>query len=189
MDLLRNKFKEAIGMLKEPATHHYAGDKEVVYLTFDPEEIPQVKKLAPEFIKLAAHQGYKIEVLSIGEVLDNFFTNNPNRDSWFVFDKARKKFQLTNLFKDLGDIVKNNDVIGKAILDKQAQIKNDGKTLLMITDLELLHPFSRFGPIEQKIYNDIQVPIIILYPGKKSGSALNFLGFYPEDGNYRSKHI
>jgi hypothetical protein len=189
MDLLINKFKEALDMLREPTTHHHAGDKDLIYLTFEPEEIPKVKQIVPALKKLATHQGYKIEVLSLAEVLDNFFSANPNRESWFTFDNAQEKWELEDLFKDLGDIVKNNDVIGKALLEKQAQINGAPKTVLLITDLEILHPFSRFGPIEQKIYNEIQMPMMILYPGKKSGSALNFLGFYPEDGNYRSKHI
>ena len=108
---------------------------------------------------------------------------------WFEFDQATEKWELEELFQDLGETVKNNQVIEKAILDKQAQIAKLPKVLLIITDLETLHPFSRFGPIEQSIYNQLQIPIIILYPGKKTGSALQFLGFYPEDGNYRSKHI
>ncbi|MEO1652852.1 MAG: BREX protein BrxB domain-containing protein, partial [Bacteroidota bacterium] len=93
------------------------------------------------------------------------------------------------LFQDLGTNIKNNQVIESAILKKQTILAKIPKSILIVTDLEMLHPFSRFGPIEQSIYNQIEIPIIILYPGKKTGSALKFLGFYPEDGNYRSKHI
>ena len=66
----------------------------------------------------------------------------------------------------------------------------DSKGLLMVTDLEALHPFLRIGMIEARLLERFSVPTVFLYPGKRSGqTALKFLGFYPEDGNYRSIHI
>jgi hypothetical protein len=189
MDSLTNKFKEALALLDTPSGDHHVGDKQLFYVTFDPSDIQQVKKLLPDWINLSVGAGYQAEVLSIGEVLNTFFKENPNRESWTEFDQATEKWELEDLFQDLGDIVKNNHVIEKAILDKQEALSEQPNALLIITDLETLHPFSRFGPIEQSIYNKLEIPIIILYPGKKTGSALKFLGFYPEDGNYRSKHI
>jgi hypothetical protein len=86
-------------------------------------------------------------------------------------------------------MIVENKVIEKAILGAQEKIKALKKPLLIITDLEAIHPFTRFGPIEQKIYSEVEIPIIILYPGSLSGSSLEFFGFYPPDGNYRSKHF
>jgi hypothetical protein len=86
-------------------------------------------------------------------------------------------------------MVVENKIIENAILKAQEDLKSQTKPLLIITDLESIHPFTRFGPIEQKIYNEIEIPIIILYPGTLSGSSLEFFGFYPPDGNYRSKHF
>lgn len=189
MDLLTTKFKEALKWLETPHTGQHVGDKQIIYLTFDVSEIQQVKKLTPQWVKVAAHAGYKLEILSVAKVLNQFFAENPNRESWFEFDNAQEKWELEELFQDLGANVKNNQVIQKAILEAQEQLKNKPQTVLLVTDLEALHPFSRFGPIEQSIYNQVEMPMIVLYPGKKSGSALKFLGFYPEDGNYRSKHI
>ena len=34
------------------------------------------------------------------------------------------------------------------------------------------------------------IPTVFLYPGTRTGKTrLRFLGFYPEDGNYRSVHV
>ena len=34
------------------------------------------------------------------------------------------------------------------------------------------------------------VPTVFFYPGERTGKTrLKFLGFYPEDGNYRSVHV
>lgn len=186
---LTNKFKRILELLESPGTDHHVGDKQLFYLTFDTTQIQEVKRLLPDWIKISKGAGYKANVLSVGEVLNTFFKENPNRESWTEFDQATEKWEMEDLFQDLGTNVKNNQVIEGAILEKQEKLVNHNNALLIITDLETLHPFSRFGPIEQSIYNKIEVPIIILYPGKKVGSALRFLGFYPEDGNYRSKHL
>lgn len=189
MDSLTNKFKEALGLLEAPDTGHHVGDKQLVYLTFDVSEVQQAKRLTPQWVKVASHAGYELEILSIAKVLNAFFVENPNRESWFEFDNAQEKWEMEELFKDLGSNVKNNKVIEQAILEAQERIKGNKKAVLLVTDLETLHPFSRFGPVEQSMYNQIEIPMIVLYPGKRSGSALKFLGFYPEDGNYRSKHL
>ena len=44
--------------------------------------------------------------------------------------------------------------------------------------------------MEQRLQGKVPVPIIILYPGVRSGqTSLSFLGIYPDDGNYRSVHV
>ena len=59
-----------------------------------------------------------------------------------------------------------------------------------MTDLEALHPFLRIGAIESQLQGQFHVPTVFLYPGIRTGKTrLKFLGFYPEDGNYRSVHI
>ena len=62
--------------------------------------------------------------------------------------------------------------------------------LLLVTDLEALHPYLRIGTIEGQLSGKFCVPTVFLYPGVRTGKTkLRFLGFYPEDGNYRSVHV
>jgi hypothetical protein len=62
--------------------------------------------------------------------------------------------------------------------------------LLLVADLEALHPYTRIGAIESQLYGKIQVPTVFLYPGERTGKTrLKFMSFYPEDGNYRSVHV
>ena len=62
--------------------------------------------------------------------------------------------------------------------------------LALVTDLEGLHPYLRIGAIESQLTGHFHVPTIFFYPGVRSGKTrLSFLGFYPEDGNYRSEHV
>jgi len=64
------------------------------------------------------------------------------------------------------------------------------KAILLVTDLEALHPYLRIGALETKLYGKFSVPTVFFYPGERTGKTrLKFLGFYPEDGNYRSVHV
>jgi hypothetical protein len=61
--------------------------------------------------------------------------------------------------------------------------------LIIISELEMLHPFERIGSFENAHYNDIRVPMLILYPGTSKGFARSYLGVNEMDGSYRSKNF
>ena len=98
---------------------------------------------------------------------------------------------------EFGDI---NKTLAKALTDgpeligmlkakmEEAFSRSDG--LLLLTDLEALHPYLRINSIEAQLQGLIRCPVVVLYPGKREGkTSLRFLEFYPADPNYRSEHI
>lgn len=187
---LNNKYKTILEYLETPNPNHHAGDKQITYLTFDPIETIEVKRMLPNWLSLAKSFDYNYIVVSVADIINDFFRNNQRRNSWVTPDGNSEFNEIVDFFKvDLGSMVVENNIIENAILTAQNELKLLPKPLLIITDLEAIHPFTRFGPIEQKIYTEIEIPIIILYPGTLSGSSLEFFGFYPPDGNYRSKHF
>ena len=72
------------------------------------------------------------------------------------------------------------------ILKLQDSLSSEPNALLVLKDVEMLHPFYMMGVIENEIYNKITTPILVLYPGETQGTARSFLGVYNQDGNYRS---
>lgn len=71
-----------------------------------------------------------------------------------------------------------------------AGLEGKPSTIMLVTDLEALHPYLRIGAIEAQLQGKFHVPTVFLYPGTRTGKTrLRFLGFYPEDGNYRSVHV
>jgi hypothetical protein len=187
---LDNKFKSILEYLENPASHHHTGDKLVCYLTFDTDQNLEVKQKLASWLSLAKGFGFSCSNLSMTTVINKFFQNNPRRSKWLVPDTEDGPEAVSDFFKDdLGSMIVENQVIEKAVLQAQENLFSEAKPLLIVTDLEAIHPFTRFGPVEQNIYSDIKIPLIILYPGTISGSSLEFLGFYPQDGNYRSKHF
>ncbi|HOD42054.1 MAG TPA: DUF1788 domain-containing protein, partial [Candidatus Wallbacteria bacterium] len=73
---------------------------------------------------------------------------------------------------------------------KLDEIKDQTNPILLVTDLEALHPYLRIGAIESQLQGKFVAPTIFFYPGERTGKTkLKFLGFYPDDGNYRSVHV
>ena len=71
-----------------------------------------------------------------------------------------------------------------------AGLEGKPNAIVLVTDLEALHPYLRIGAIEAQLQGKFHVPTVFLYPGVRTGKTrLKFLGFYPEDGNYRSVHV
>ena len=90
----------------------------------------------------------------------------------------------------MADILTSDNGILKRLEDALAPLEGQQNALLLVTDLEALHPFLRIGVIESQLQGKFHVPTIFLYPGVRTGKTrLKFLGFYPEDGNYRSVHV
>ena len=186
---VEEKYIEVLDYLVQPKGHDHSGDKTICYLTFGSDQIQDVKqKLNQSWLDLAKHKGLDLKVLSLREVIKEFFS----RDEYRIEagkDAVGDEIEMTEVYESLGENLKNQGVLEAALMTKQAEVKSTPGGVLLITDVEAIHPFTRFGPIEQRIYGKVEVPIVVLYPGEISGSALKFLGFYPEDGNYRSKHF
>lgn len=187
---LNIKFKAIMEYLMHPTSHHHTGDKMICYLTYDPNESIEVKRKVGTWLSLARGYSYSVDTLSLATLLNDYFKQNPRRSKWMIPDVDDGQEVIAEFFKnDLGSLIIENKVIEAAILEKQQELMNLDKPLLIITDVEAIHPFTRFGPVEQNIYPELNIPLIILYPGNINGSSLEFLGFYPQDGNYRSKHF
>ncbi len=184
-----DRYAALLDYMIQPKAYDHSGDKTICYLTFNSADIQFVKKRLNEgWLHLAKHNGLEPLVLSLHEVLKDFFRKDDYRLEAGEC-ATENEFEMKDVYDSLGENLKNQEVIEKAILLKQEEVKAINNGVLLVTDVEAIHPFTRFGPIEQKIYGKIEVPLIIMYPGEMSGSALKFLGFYPEDGNYRSKHF
>lgn len=182
-----NRYREVLDYLIEPKTHDFSGDKSICYLTFDNDDILYVKRMLREvWISLAKNRNLKVTQLSMQKVLQEFFDQYEDR---IEAGETDDYYEMMDVYDSLGEDLRNGEIIETAILDAQEKVLKDKNGVLFITDLEAIHPFTRFGPIEQTLYTKIKVPIVVFYPGEKTGSALRFLNFYPEDGNYRSKHF
>ena len=179
---LRNRLQEG-GGLRE------TGDDPVYYLIFDPSKMLEVKRSLRKWRSRLKHDGWSVHTFSIADAIHGALQNHPLRDIW-VREDRRAPFDFENINATLAEALNSENTLDKRILEEQESVKQEENALLLITDLEALHPYTRIGGVESRLQGQFEVPTIILYPGTRSGEhTLSFLGIYPEDGNYRSVHI
>lgn len=189
MSSLDQDFEELRQRIKQGCGLRNIGDDPLYYLIFRPEEMLDVKRHMKQWTAKLALDGWKVHTLSMADAIHNIIKNNDLREIWLESEKENPlDFDAIN--RTLSDALTADDALKQVVLEKMQEVANISNGLLLITDLEALHPYMRIGSIEQKLQGKIKVTTIILYPGKRTGrTTLKFLGIYQEDGNYRSIHI
>jgi hypothetical protein len=188
MSSLKADFDEVIERMKHGRQLGHASFEEIYYLVFNPALILDVKRQTPAWISRLKNEGWDPETFSIAEHILSIHREHKLRKIWLTADA-----------KEPGNVEKANQSLANALATGALQERLEAalkgleakpRGLLMVTDLEALHPYLRIGTIEGKLQGKFTVPTLFLYPGTRTGKTrLKFLGFYPEDGNYRSVHV
>ena len=186
-------FKDDFDTLRERLRHgrelSNAGFEPVFYLVFDPKQILDVKRETPNWVRRLKQDGWDVAEFSLAVQIGQLLGNDPRRPLWLMADR-----QSPTDWKRTNDSLANALTVTEQLLTHLEQAIQDRqgreKALLLVTDLEALHPYLRIGSLESRLIGKFVVPTVFLYPGIRTGKTrLKFLGFYPEDGNYRSVHI
>ena len=161
----------------------------VYYLLFPPRDIIEVKQRLPEWEAQLKVDGFQPHRVSMTAVLNDYFRTHDLREP--LIEAARlQSDDLSLIARSLTTHLVNDNVVGAAILRAIERQQQDSTSVLILTDLEALHPFLRIGAVEQQLVGRFSSPTIVLYPGTAGGAySRRFLGVHKEDGNYRSPHI
>jgi hypothetical protein len=192
MSSLKQDFDELVTRIKLGREFQHASFEPIYYLVFPPKQIIEVKRQTKAWIQMLQKQGWQVDTFSIAEHVNDIFKSISSfrRNTWLEQDAiAPDEWEKTN--SALATILCDSEKGLQVRLEKKlASLEGNQKTLLLITDLEALHPYMRIGSIEGQLQGCFKIPTIFLYPGVRTGQTrLKFLGFYPEDGNYRSVHV
>jgi hypothetical protein len=185
---LKDNFNELIERIKQGRELGAASFEPVYYLIFEPQQILDVKRQMPAWTARLRNDGWEVETFSIAQNINEILQNSPLRRIWLEADKkAPQSWDKTN--KALANAL-NNGALQTRLEQCLEKLENKNKAILLVTDLEALHPYLRIGAIENQLHGKFHTPTVFLYPGTRTGKTqLKFLGFYPEDGNYRSVHV
>ena len=185
MERYEDMIERALILLKQPSRLSPTGSNPIVYLTYQPEEAIKVRSLATDFLPAKAeYYGLNIHFISLGEIIDKFINNHEYHSIW-----TTPAVGEGDLYKSIRQEIESQKCIENAIFEIQDKYLSEPNTLLVLRDVEMLHPFYMMGVIENNIYNKIKLPILVLYPGESQGTARSFLSIYKHDGNYRSINI
>ena len=189
MSSLKANFDELRERIRHGRELGHASFEPIYYLVFPPEQILEVKRQTPAWVARLTQDGFDVHTFSLAQEIWTLLRADPLWDLWVGADKlAPLEWARTN--KALANRLTASDGLLKRLEDALRPLEGKPKALLLVTDLEALHPFLRIGTLEGQLQGQFHVPTVFLYPGVRTGKTrLKFLGFYPEDGNYRSVHV
>mgnify|MGYP000902058300 CR=1 FL=1 len=181
MSYLENLFNELLSKLREPGFLNPAKSDPVFYYVYPPEKILKIKKALPRWSTRLTHAGFTVKCISLSEILWRTVDETGRWEEWLELEEYAEQNEIIGSVRD----ALRNDRFINILRDEMASASRN--SVILLTEAELLHPFFRTQLIESKLHDNVAVPVVIFYPGTRSGQyGLRFLGFYPVDGNYRS---
>ena len=189
MPSLTADFDELIRRVQAGREFSHASFEPIYYLVFHPREILEVKRQMAAWTARLKNAGWNVKIFSVSEQVRDIFQSSSMRKIWLTADaKAPLDWEKTN--KSLANALTGRDQLQKRLESFIAEQKGDPDAIVLVTDVEALHPYLLIGAIEAQLQGKFHIPTIFFYPGVRTGKTrLRFLGFYPEDGNYRSVHV
>jgi hypothetical protein len=195
---LRDKFEELRYSIGQGRDVDSTGAEPLFYLVFPVEEILEVKRHTKAWCAKLSNDGWKVVILSMAEAVQRVLRGNKLRPFWLLSEhqilrqaeQSGRPIDFREINKTLAAALVEGTELQDLIESHLQGAEKQQKGLLLITDLEALHPYLRINAIESKLQGQVRCPVVILYPGKREGkTSLRFLEFYPADPNYRSEHI
>lgn len=191
MSSLNTDFSELMEHVRAGREFGHASFEPIFYLIFHPQQILQVKRQMPAWSAKLRNEGWDVHVFSMAAAVQEVFDEMPAfiKKTWEKQDAASPlQWQKTN--GSLAEALTKKSALQNKLEAKLTELENKPNTILLVTDVEALHPYLRIGSMESQLQGKFHVPTVFFYPGIRTGKTqLKFLGFYPEDGNYRSVHV
>ena len=198
MQSLKDKFDEVCLRVRNGRRLESTGSTPIYYLVFPPSQILEVKQETKTWIAKLENNDWSVVVLSFAEAVNSILREHKFRKMWLQGEKAVlakaaeaiPQSAISDITTTLQKALTEGPELLSMVREKLDEAANRPNGMLLLTDLEALHPYLRINTIEAQIMDQIRCPVIVLYPGKREGkTSLRFLEFYPADPNYRSEHI
>lgn len=198
MPSLKDKLEELRHRLGQGRRLDSTGTEPIFYLVFPVSEMLEVKRQTKAWVAKLSNDNWNVVVLSMADAVQSVLQNHKLRKSWLVgerqiLEQAERRggaINFRDINKTLSKALTEGTQLQEMIEEKLQAAEAQPQGLLLLTDLEALHPYLRINTIEARLQGRVHCPVVVLYPGKREGkTSLKFLEFYPADPNYRSEHI
>ena len=198
MHSLKDKFDEVCLRLGQGRSLESSGSDPIYYLVFPVSDILAVKRQTRAWVAKLENQGFHVVTFSMAKAINTVLREHKLRKQWLLGEKtllsqamrSGKPIEFRDINTTLAKALTEGAELLQLLKSKMEEASSHPDGLLLITDLEALHPYLRINSIEAQLQGQVRCPVIVLYPGKREGkTSLRFLEFYPADPNYRSEHI
>jgi hypothetical protein len=155
-----------------------------------PEHTGELMRSLPRWRARLEEDGWRVEICSIADLMWEVIEASGRWGAWLEVEPDSSIAETVDAVRDALRTKENSGQPGLAPAILQLVSRREPGRLLLLTDAALLHPFFRVRSIESLVHDRVACPTVLFYPGTRAGQfGLRFLGFYPEDANYRSSII
>jgi len=198
MHSLKSKFDEVCMRVTDGRHLESTGSAPIYYMVFPVEEILAVKRETKAWIAKLENKGWSVVQFSFADAISSILQNHRFRNAWLRGEElllpsskgAISPSALADIVKTLTKALTDGGELLNMVREKVAEAATRSNGILLLTDIESIHPYLRMNTIEAKIQEEVHTPVVVFYPGSREGkTSLRFLEFYPPDPNYRSEHI
>ena len=182
MPSLDDTFQELMEHMRHPEALNPARSDPFFYFVHGPEETLEIKKKLVIWQSVLRNQGWAVERISLAHLLWKVIDETGRWNQWLDLEPD---FSMDELNESIRDALRSTNGLVEA-LARSVELDRP-RTVLLLTDAAVLHPYFRSRILESSLHDRVRTPTVLFYPGRRSGQyGLHFLNFYPPDGNYRS---
>lgn len=188
---LTRQFDTLRKMMKAKTIFATMGDDPVYYFVYPPEDSLLVKRKMSDFKAKLEYEGWTPLFFSLGGRMHEYILQDESYEEFVEYEREHP-FDFTTVNESIKERLDNGgrSILYDWVMEKLEETQQLEHGILILTDIELLHPYEKIGRIEAHLQGKVHVPIVVMYPGTRTSRyGLKFLDFYPPDGNYRSIHI
>ncbi len=175
-------FQQLAARLRDPGALSAARSDPFYYFVYPPEAALTVKRHLPAWAAHLRNAGLVVERVSFSDLLWELVDASGRWPLWLEVEDPE---ETDDANEAISNVLRNDG----ALVNRVARIvgRERPNTVVFLTETEMLHPYFRVRTLESALADKIKVPTVVFYAGRRSGQyGLHFLGFYPEDGNYRA---
>ena len=185
MPSLDETFDAFLEHLRQPDILNPARSDPFFYFVHPPSESLQVKQKLSVWSSFLRNDGWEVQDVSLGDLVWEIIKESGRWEEWLTLEPTADQQDVNDA---ITDVLRSGNSLVHAV-SKRVSIARP-QTVVFLTDAAVLHPYFRARALEAGLHDNIKVPTVLFYPGRRSGQyGLHFLGFYPFDGNYRSTLI
>lgn len=186
-----DEFKETFcRRLQHPNVVHSAGYEPVWFLVYDPKRTIEMISFRESLAKHLEIQGMEPISFDVSEALWSIL--EADADWSFIKEADEEALDRDELLRTLQGCIESNhhNFLVERLKETLQLAGQKTNSVLLVSGFEAIHGFMRPGSLEAKLNGCFICPTVFFYPGKTEGKAgLQFLNFYPVDGNYHSEHL
>jgi hypothetical protein len=182
MSSLDELFEELLVRVREPDALNPAKSDPILYFVYPPAFMLDLKQRLSRWAARLRQEGFEVVRISLSEMIWQIIDESGRWDAWLELEADA---EIEELNAAVSDVLRSQNHLVDEVARRITPLR--GNKLIFLTEAETLHPWFRTRLIESQIHGRVTVPMVIFYPGRRSGqSGLHFLGIHDVDDNYRS---